>query len=253
MNRGSFALVLVLALVGAAFAETGTFSYVSFGAGAPAAADRLVLTGQEWIVSEIAGSMLNTAAFAGHFEPGDPFQVRDAGRDASGASRFKVTRRVEQYTVTAANLWAPEAYVRMARSLMADGAGLTVTEDPVQDRVDLAGALARPTPVAVKEHSARLSRLLYDHPRSAMLHERAAFLLGVGAQQGLGGPAAADPRPIMCRMTAHLAIARALHPGGATREGRLAQKMLLEMAATVRDADIPPTNGDRPQSWIIEP
>jgi hypothetical protein len=250
MNRGSFALVLVLALVGAAFAETGTFS---FGAGGAAAADRAVPTRQEWIVSEIAGSMLNTAAFAGHFEPGDPFQVRGAGSDGSGASRFKVTRRVEQYTVTAANLWAPEAYVRMARSLMADGAGLTVTEDPVQDRVDLAGALSRPTAAAVKEQSGRVSRLLYDHPRSAMLHERAAFLLGLGVQQRLGAPGAADPRPILCRMTAHLAIARALHPGSATKEGRLAQQLLLGMAAAVRDADIPPSTGDRPQSWIIEP
>jgi hypothetical protein len=251
MNRGSFAFVLALAVVTAAFAETGTFSYGSPAGAAGATPDRAEIAGEEWIVSEIAGSMLNTAAFAGHFEPGDPFQVRRAGSDAAGVRRFTVTRRVEQYTITAANLWAPEAYVRMARSLMADGAGLSVTEDAVQDRVDLAGALAHATPASLKEQSTRVSRLLYDHPRSATLHERAAFLLGLAADQRAAGPPP-DPRPTLCRMTAHLAIARALHPGGATLEGRLAEQMLSRIAATVRET-APPSGGDRSQAWIIDP
>ncbi|HYT75890.1 MAG TPA: hypothetical protein VEL79_14145, partial [Vicinamibacterales bacterium] len=152
MNRSSYALVLGLAICTVAFAETGTFSYSSPAASAIAPSNRAVTIEQEWIVSEIAGSMLNIAAFAGRFEPGDPFQVRNAGTDSSGVPRFTLTRRVEEYTITTDQPWTPAAYVRIARSLMADGAGLSVTEDAVQVQAGVAGA--------------PFSQLLHDHPRS---------------------------------------------------------------------------------------
>jgi hypothetical protein len=239
MLRGSYALALGLAVCTAAFAETGTFSYFSPGTEIDATPESAVAREQHWIVSEIAGSMLNIAAFAGHFEAGDPFQVRNAGTLASGAQRFKLTRRVEEYTVTTAHPWSPDVYVRVARSLMADGAGMSVTEDPVQVRAD-AG------PAAV-------SRLLHEHPRSAALHERAAFLLGTSVQKREAAAPGFDPRPTMCRMTAHLAIAQALHPGGATKDGRLAEQMLAAMASAQPAGSEPPSTTDRPQFWIIEP
>jgi hypothetical protein len=239
MKRGSYALALGLVVCTAAIAETGTFSYFSLAASNDATPAGAVLHEQEWIVSEIAGAMLNIAAFAGHFEAGDPFYVRSAGTDRSGAQRFKVARRVEEYTVTTGSPWAPESYVRMARSLMADGAEMSVTEDPLQIRPD-AG------PAAV-------SRLLHEHPRSAALHERAAFLLGSSVQKREAATPGFDPRVAMCRMTAHLAIARALHPGGATKDGRLAEQMLTALASRQRAGNEPPSATDRPQFWIIEP
>jgi hypothetical protein len=239
MLRGSYALALGLAVCTAAFAETGTFSYFSPGAATDTTLDTAAAREPEWIVSEIAGSMLNIAAFAGHFESGDPFRVRTVGMEASGARRFKLTRRVEEYTVTTAHPWSPDAYVRMARSLMADGAEMSVSEDPVTVRAD-AG------PAAV-------SRLLHEHPRSAALHERAAFLLGSSVQKREASTPGFDPRPTMCRMTAHLAIARALHPGGATKDGRLAEQILGAMAAGRPTGSEPPSATDRPQFWIIDP
>jgi hypothetical protein len=242
LNRGSFFFAIGLAVVTAAFAETGTFSYASFsyspdGEAGGAVAKPAVIREQEWIVSEIAGSMLNIAAFADHFEPGDPFQVRNAGSDPSGA-RFKVTRRVEEYTITTLEAWAPEPYVRMARSLMADGAGLTISEDAVPDRVDGTGPQA-------------VSRLLQSHPRSALVHQRAAFLLGLSVQKRAAA-AGFDPRPTLCRMTAHLAIARALHPEEMSRDGKAAERMLMAAAAKQPDAATPPLGGERPQFWTIE-
>jgi hypothetical protein len=239
MARGPYALALGLALVSVGFAETGTFSYFSGVADSASTADSPAAREQKWIVSEIAGSMLNIAAYAGRFEPGDPFQVRNIGSDASGAQRFRLTRRVEEYTVTAARPWEPEAYVRMARSLMADGAGVSVTEDLGAERVDGAGPQT-------------VSRLLQNHPRSAVVHERAALLIGLSVQKRATASPGFEARPSLCRMTAHLAIARALHPDAMTKDGRSAEQLLASLAARQPVNATPPATSDRPQFWVIE-
>jgi hypothetical protein len=239
MTRGSYAFAVGLAVVTAAFAETGTFSYFPPALEDAPAAATTATREQEWIVSEIAGSMLNIAAYAGRFEPGDPFQVRNIGIDSTGAPRFRVTRRVEEYTVTTGRPWTPDAYVRMARSLMADGAGLSVTEDTSADRVDGAGVQV-------------VSRLLQNHPRSAAVHERAALLIGISVQKRAVAAAGFDARRALCRMTAHLAVARALHPAGPTQDGRSAEELLASLAARERGDVVPHRSIDRPQFWVIE-
>jgi hypothetical protein len=239
MTRGPYALALGLALVSAGFAETGTFSYFSPMAGSLSAADSAATREQEWIVSEIAGSMLDIAAYAGRFEPGDPFQVRTIGRDANGPQRFRLTRRVEEYTVTTDHPFTPDAYVRMARNLMADGAGLSVTEDFSADHVETAGPQA-------------VSRLLQNHPRSAAVHERAALLIALSAQKRAVSSPGFDARPALCRITAHLAVARALHPAGDSKDGRAAEQLLASLAATQTVHTTAPANIDRPQFWVIE-
>jgi hypothetical protein len=239
MTRAPYALAVTLALVSVGFAETGTFSYFSPAFDTAPAADLPAIREREWIVSEIAGSMLNIAAYAGHFEPGDPFQVRNIGSEARGAQRFRLTRRVEEYTITTDRPWTPDAYVRMARSLMADGAGLSVTEDLSAEHVEAASPQAA-------------SRLLQNHPRSAAVHERAAFLIGLSVQKRATAFPGFDARPSLCRMTAHLAIARALHPDARTKDGRSAEQLLTSLAARQRDAAAPPTAVDRAQFWVIE-
>jgi hypothetical protein len=127
----------------------------------------------------------------------------------------------------------------MARSLMADGAGLSVTEDAITDHVDAAGALT-------------ISRLLQNHPRSGAVHERAALLLGLSVQKREIASATFDARPVLCRMTAHLAIARALHAGGPTKDGRSAEELLATLASQQAEADAPPATANHPQFWVIE-
>jgi hypothetical protein len=239
MARGPYALALGLALVSAGFAETGTFSYVAPAFEGAPPNESTAIREQEWIVSEIAGSMLNIAAYAGRFEPGDPFQVRNIGSESNGAQRFRLTRRVEEYTVATDRPWTPDAYVRMARGLMADGAGLSVTEDLGADRVEGAGPQA-------------VSRLLQNHPRSAAVHERAALLVGLSVQKRATALTGVDPRSALSRMTAHLAVARALHPGGASRDGRSAEQLLSSLAARQTQHAAPPTAAERPQFWVIE-
>jgi len=240
MARGPYALAFALALVAAGFAETGTFSYVAPPIDDTTPVNNATAREEEWIVSEIAGSMLNIAAYAGHFEPGEAFQVRDLGSDASGAQRFRLTRRVEQYTVTTNRPWTPDPYVRIARSLMADGAGLSVTEDAIPERVDGMGAQT-------------VSRLLQAHPRSAQLHERAALLTGQSVQKRAVASPLFDGRRELCRITAHLAIARVLHPSGPTKDGRAAEQLLSALAAMQPGDAMPPDAADRLPFWVIEP
>jgi len=97
-----------------------------------------------------------------------------------------------------------------------------------------------------------VSRLLHDHPRSAALHYRAAYLLSVYVQKREAAQADFDPRALLCRITAHLAIARALHPGEPTNDGRLAERMLSAAAARQPLDAAPPAGADRPQFWVIE-
>jgi hypothetical protein len=52
-------------------------------------------------------------------------------------------------------------------------------------------------------------------------------------------------------MTAHLAIARALHPAAPTKDGRAAEQLLAALGAKQPHADVPAT-GDRLQFWVIE-
>jgi hypothetical protein len=239
MTRGPYALALGLALVTVSFAETGTFSYFAPGLESAPPADSAATRQQEWIVSEIAGSMLNIAAYAGHFDAADPFQVRNVGAGGSGAQRFRLSRRLEEYTVTTDRPWTPDAYVRVARSLMADGAGLAVTEDLAAERVEGAGPQA-------------LSRLLQNHPRSAAVHERAALLIGLSVQKRATASSGFDARLALCRMTAHLAIARALHPGAPTKDGHAAEQLLVSVAAEQPEHASLPATVDRPQFWVIE-
>jgi hypothetical protein len=216
MKNTSLVAVVGFAIWMVGFAETGTFSFFTPSPTHAAADDDVFTSENQWAVFEIAGSMWNMAADAGHFEAVDQFQVRNVS-----ATRFSLTRRAEDYTVVlVGTAWDPDRYGKLAASILADGAGLSVSEDPFRDRGEPAEDLAAATPDVIALESARVTRLLHDHPRSAALHERAAFLLGITALRASG-----DPRPAMCRMTAHLAAARALHPS-ALPERRAADETL---------------------------
>jgi hypothetical protein len=224
MGRLAFVALFSLVACAAGFAKSGTFaemppSLTGINAAAPAYTSE-----DEKLVSEIAGSILNIAAFADHFEPGDPFQVRNVSATAT-RSKFSLARRAEVFTVELpGHVWHPASYVRLARSFMADAAGPTLSEDLTQDHAAVPAALDPQTAAA---QNARLTRLLADHPRSAAVHRRAALILGAEARQRTG----AERRLLLCRITAHLAVARALHPGDLGTEGQLAELQLADLAA----------------------
>jgi len=140
---------------------------------------------------------------------------------------------------------------------MADGAGLSISEDPAADHTP--SLSTAPGEGAVAAENLRLSRLLEAHPRSPALHEKAALLLALVATQR--ATADEDVRPLLCRMTAHLAVARALHGDMPSGDGQLAERLLAQLsdreAAVARPrtaVSVPPgpaTFGETPRFQII--
>ena len=256
MKRLALAVVLAAIACTVAFAKSGTFASLSASVTSLNRPDPLYTTEQERLVSAIAGSILNIAAFADRFEAGDPFHVRNVVV-LGPTAKFKLARRAEVFTVeVGTHVWTPRSYGRLARSFMADGAGLSISEDPARDRADVA-VLIDPTPADIRAQNVRLSRLLQDHPRSAAIHERAALLLGAAARRDVAD--GRDARALLCRMTAHLAVARALHEGPLSADGELAERMLSGLAgsehaglrAGIPWIDGPVTFGERPHVDIV--
>jgi len=258
MKRIALATVFAAIACSMAFAKSGTFSSLSASVTAFNQRTPLYTTDQERLVSAIAGSILNIAAFADRFEPGDSFQVRNVTRVAGGA-KYSLRRRAEIFTVqVGTHVWTPKAYGKLARSFMADGAGLSISEDPTTDPGG--AAFEDGAGVAIARENARLSRLLQAHPRASALHERAAVLLALAAADRATGEA--DIRPLLCRMTAHLAVARALRGDRLSADGQLAERLLAQLSdreltvartaqLEARLLDGPVTFGDRPTLEIV--
>jgi hypothetical protein len=225
-----------------AFAKSGTFSGLSATVAAFNQPAPLYTTEQERLVSAIAGSILNIAAFADRFEEGDAFQVRNVTGSRRSA-KFTLQRRAEIFTVEVPrHVWVPRAYGRMARSFMADGAGLSISEDPTLD--SQAAPAAALVGEALTRENLRLSRVLQAHPRSPALHERAALLLAIAAAERT--TADEDIRPFLCRMTAHLAVARALHADILLDDGQVAERLLAQLADRELVIKRPAAQGGRP-------
>src|ERR1041385_2285395 len=113
MNRLFVVAAFFSVACAAGLANVGSFStFRPSLRGISAAAPRYT-TEDERLVSEIAGSILNIAAFADHFETGESFQVRKTGR-TWGVLRFSLARRAEGFTVeVAGHVWVPGAYARL--------------------------------------------------------------------------------------------------------------------------------------------
>jgi hypothetical protein len=88
---------------------------------------------------------------------------------------------------------------------------------------DLLKVLLKPTAKTLQQVNEHVSGRIKASPASAVVHEEAAFLLGVfGLREN--ARQFGDLRPLLCRMTAHLAFAEHLREGGqATRVGQWAE------------------------------
>lgn len=185
-------------------------------------------TEQQWIISEIAGSILNIAAFArGAHDVPLPHAVRELRvESAPERARFSIARGSSVLTVDVTDhIWSSGAYVPFAR------AALSAAKDDSRwtDSTVFRDVLTRPTPTAIQAENRRISGQLRKTPQSADLHQQAALLLGALALRESAGPLS-DPRHLMSRMTAHLAVAAALRPNVQTVDGMLAEATLAALA-----------------------
>lgn len=197
----------------------------------------------EWLVREVSLDLLEMAAFADGRRAFDETAagLRLAAVPAGGAElAFDLaasTRRgrLSVRIVLADHVWSARDYAPLARDLQKplsrrprDAAGAAGT--------DVVAALLDLRSTVLERESQRISRLLEGDMLDASAHEAAALALaGLALRESAGY--FADPRLLLCRMTAHLAWARALRDGGsASVDGRLAEAAQLSLVDRQRDA-----------------
>ena len=188
---------------------------------------------EAWLTSEIAGAIWNISAFTARSRnvPQLPKATEHLQPGALAAFTVEIDGRAHDIAI-ADYVWSPAPFVPLARALMPPGEA-----DHAADAADagLLRALTNPRARVIQHQNVRLSALLRDRPRSPALHERAALLLGALALRE-NATSMSDPRLMMCRMTAHLAIARALELETTRVERKLADAVLLTLVNRQRDA-----------------
>ena len=226
--------------LGALVLTAACVTYVQFGRSqnprpAVASGPAPYTTEQEWITSEIVASIRNVGAFANGQPPDDSIVgVVDTGQAVPPvlASFTATTGARSTHAVSIRDyMWSPASFTDLARDLV--GRANDVSADAVDSA--LLDALTAPRAATLQQQNVRLSAALRAHPRSAALHDRAALLLSSLALRESGG-LLSDPRQIMCRMTAHLAVAGALDPLSVSSERQLARAALLVLVNRQHDA-----------------
>ena len=191
-------------------------------------------TEQEWIVGQVVATIAGIAAPAASAAQPVPVRVvpdaTQAGRDRLFA--VVVGNGMPIQVEVKGHLWSPETFGSVAGQLLQRQLPGSPTAP-----VDLA-ARSRLTDLTVATllaENERISMLLEQDMRSAGAHEAAALLLGAFALRESSG-SFYDVRSTLSRMTAHLAVARALGPDVDGMDGILARTILTALAGLQREA-----------------
>jgi len=134
-------------------------------------------------------------------------------------------------------IWEPELYQPLIRDLLkALDVPRQLNPSPDETNLGFLKRLESATAQDIEQANAELSQELTGDFRNPALHERAAVLLGVFALRESSGHFY-DVRLPLCRMTAHLALARSLRKDSAySVHGRLAEAILYTLMNNQRDA-----------------
>lgn len=179
-----------------------------------------------------------------------PVALRVAPPAPSAALReFQVQAKVRGVTAAAAirpvpHLWAPAAQAAWAKAVLAalrlrPAPGGPAATDVIERLTDLRAS-------TIEQENARVSARLTRAPLDAAAHEEAALVLAAFAFRERAAEFS-DTRPAMARMTAHLALARALgaETGPVGRLAEAALDTLAERQAAALDAIATLQAGDR--------
>jgi tetratricopeptide (TPR) repeat protein len=144
----------------------------------------------------------------------------------SGAAPQKQVLTFETY------VWSPANYEPLASGLIRS---LALRPAPASAEGLVAEALINPTSHVLAQESRRLSQRLEQTMLDAGAHEQAALILGTLALREASG-GFNDPRQELCRMSAHLTVARALRHGATSSMAGHAEALLLTLVNRQRDA-----------------
>lgn len=187
----------------------------------------------QWIVSDVV------TAIARLTRPDTVRSSKSAAPDpsvsvASGRVAVTITSAQGPRTLSpTGGVWSVESYAAIAQALMgsaaAPAAGTTAD-------LNARGALTTLRTDVLLDENDRIAGVLRRDLHSASAHESAALLVGaLGLREAWG--LFSDVRPALSRMTAHLAVAKALRRSGPSgRDGALATIVLAALAGRQREA-----------------
>lgn len=153
---------------------------------------------EHWMVSNIANDLRGMAVLAGA-KPGDATTV--PGKKEREYQAGGVTFRMSP------SCWDTASYKPLLDGWKPAAVASSATAP------DLLHDLLAPTAKVLQKANESVSLRIKDAPGDPLVHEEAAFLLGVfGIREN--ARQFDDVRPVICRMTAHLALAAHLRAGG---------------------------------------
>ena len=228
-------LVLVALLANMAWSRWG-----QLGA-APATLESRYRTEEQWLAAEVSSDILEMALLAARRPPAEKLDVTVLTPAAGALPGVQLSFRLDGKDVTQPiqwqeQVWAPESYAPLARMILTaprQGSGAA----PALDQT-LLEALLSPLPRVIETQNQRVSARLATSMTDPDAHDEAALVIGSLAMREAAGEYW-DVRQLLCRMTAHLALADVLRGGsasGRSLSGAYADAILATMAGRTADA-----------------
>jgi tetratricopeptide (TPR) repeat protein len=154
-------------------------------------------------------------------QPGSQF--RQPSYDVKIVSGKQV---LEKPLLVSGPIWSPELYEPFARAL---GAAKSTPNQHDANDLSVLLALADLQPSIIEAQNQKVSGLLQTNFHDAVLHEKAAVILGAFALREFSDDFY-DIRSVLCRMTAHLALVKAFSGQASPGiNGRVAEVMLFTL------------------------
>jgi hypothetical protein len=213
--------------------------------GAPSSLESRYKTEEEWLVDQVVRDVAEMGFYARHHRvPGDKdldVSIHTIGPAGSSPVRATVTAgseiSLDRDLPLATSVWSPEEYEPVATALLRGWRLEPPTAAAERSEEALLAALTDPRGVVIERENQRASAELAAAMTDPARHEAAALIV---ASLALRERAEAfnDLRPLLCRMTAHLTLARALRGGGRYgTAGQYAEVALLALAGRGAEAE----------------
>jgi tetratricopeptide (TPR) repeat protein len=215
----------------------------------------------QFVIENITADIAEMVCFARKHRLPDPKLLSVDAEETGGttdAPAYNVTVQfgssfsARAVVTSLGSIWSEEAYGQLTAAIAREAGLKSPGSTPTKDTA-MIGSLTDGQAATIEKENLELSRKLQTDFLNPALHEQAAALLGAFALRENSG-LFYDIRLPLCRMTAHLALARFLagnHPPGVN--GQLADCMLLTLmnneVAALEELKKVETKDSAPATW----